>query len=321
MTTTIRPYEPRDAQPTLTVFQRAVRITAAADYSPEQIDAWADDLDPAAWAQRRSAADTWVAEHNGVVVGFTDIDKTGYIDMMFADPAAGRTGVATALLDYIRKVAAARHLSELTVNASATARPFFERNGFTVDAEQQVERNGVLLTDFRMTAPATGPVDTGWLPLDFVHPLRVEWADGVHLRPIRASDVDIDLLAVMNNQEMLWDMYGDAWGWPPASMTAEQDVDDLQHHADEMGRHESFNYAILPADETELFGCIYIDPIPIEDDQQIEAEVSWWVTATAPDWLRHRLGDLATAWIHDAWPFTHIYTPFNHDRYTQEGAS
>lgn len=227
MTTTIRPYEPRDAQPTLTVFQRAVRITAAADYQPEQIDAWAGHVDPTAWAQRRSAADTWVAEQNGVVVGFTDIDKAGYIDMMFADPAAGRTGVATALLDHIRKVAAARHLSELTVNASATARPFFERHGFTVDAEQQVERNGVLLTNFRMTAPATGPVDPGWLPLDFVHPLRVEWADGVHLRPIRVSDVHIDLPAVMNNQEMLWNMHGDAWGWPPATMTAEQDIDSL----------------------------------------------------------------------------------------------
>lgn len=81
-----------------------------------------------------------------------------------------------------------------------------------------------------------------------------------------------------------------------------------------MERHESFNYAILPADETELFGCIYIDPIPTEDDQQIEAEVSWWVTPTAPDWLRHRLCDLATAWIHDAWPFTHNHTLFSHVR-------
>ena len=116
-------------------------------------------------------------------------------------------------------------------------------------------------------------------------------------------------------------MYGDAWGWPPASMTAQQDIDDLQHHADDIDRHESFNYAILPADETELFGCIYIDPIPTEDDQQIKAEVSWWVTPTAPDWLRHRLGDLATAWIHDAWPFTHIHTPFNHVRYTKCGLS
>jgi len=172
-----------------------------------------------------------------------------------------------------------------------------------------------------MTAPVPGPVDTGWLPLDFVHPLHVDWRNGVHLRPIRASDVDIDLPAVMNNREMLWEMYGDAWGWPPASMTAEQDIDDLQHHADEMERHESFNYAILPADETELFGCIYIDPITSEDDQQIEAEVSWWVTPDAPDWLRHGVGDLTAAWIHDAWPFTQVHTRFNHVRVRKLGVS
>ena len=160
MTTTIRPYEPRDAQPTLTVFQRAVRITAAADYSPEQIHAWAA-VDPAMWAHRRSAASTWVAEQGGVVVGFTDIDTVGYIDMMFADPATGRTGVATALLNHLRKLAAAQHMSELTVNASATAQPFFEHHGFTVRAAQQVERNGVLLQNLRMTAPVIEPSGAG----------------------------------------------------------------------------------------------------------------------------------------------------------------
>lgn len=185
MTMTIRPYEPRDAQSTLTVFQRAVRITAAADYSPEQINAWASDVDPAAWARRRGAADTWVAEQTSVVVGFTDIDPAGYIDMMFADPAAGRTGVATALLDHIRKVAAARSISELTVSASATARPFFERHGFTVDAEQKVERKGVPLVNFRMSAP----VRVGGSVAISIH-------SGSTGRlcpptPIRASDVDI----------------------------------------------------------------------------------------------------------------------------------
>lgn len=156
----------------------------------------------------------------------------------------------------------------------------------------------------------------GWLPPDFIHPLHVEWADGVHLRPIRAADVHIDMPAVMDNREMLWEMYGEAWGWPPASMTAEQDVEDLQHHADEMDRHESFNYAILPADESELFGCIYIDPVRTDDPQRIEAEASWWVTPRAPQWLSERLGELATVWIRDSWPFTRVHTPFNDIRFT-----
>lgn len=157
--------------------------------------------------------------------------------------------------------------------------------------------------------------DGAWLPADFMHPLRVEWADGVHLRPISAADVHIDMPAVMDNREMLWEMYGAAWGWPPATMTAEQDAEDLQRHADEMDRHESFNYAILPADETELFGCVYIDPVRTDDPRHLEAEVSWWVTPRAPHWLSERLGDLATSWVDDAWPFTRVHTPFNADRF------
>jgi GNAT superfamily N-acetyltransferase/RimJ/RimL family protein N-acetyltransferase len=317
VTISIRPYETQDARPTFDVFQRAVKITAAADYNSEQIDAWTAGIDEESWAQRRLAAETWIAEQDGAVVGFTDLDETGYIDMLFVDPAAARTGMATALLAQIREVAASRGLTELTVNASATARPFFERHGFSVQATQEVERHGVVLHNFRMSAPVAETNDANWLPREFVHPLRVEWRDGVHLRPIAASDVDIDMPAVLNNQEMLWEMYGEAWEWPPATMTAEQDIEDLQHHADEMDRHESFNYAILPADESELFGCIYIDPVTTEDRSQIEAEVSWWVTPGSPAWLRGGLGDLAAAWLREAWPFTHVHTPFNHVRFRQ----
>lgn len=171
------------------------------------------------------------------------------------------------------------------------------------------------LWNYRMSAPLTVAADKpGWLPDDFAHPLRVEWGDGVHLRPIRAADVSIDMPAVLGNREMLWEMYGEAWGWPPAHMTAEQDIEDLQHHADEIERHESFNYAILPADERELYGCLYIDPVRTEDGSS-EAEVSWWVTPYAPAGLQERLGDLAITWIREAWPFARVHTPFNQSRF------
>ena len=148
-----------------------------------------------------------------------------------------------------------------------------------------------------------------WLPETFAHPLRVDWAEGVHLRPISPADIDIDMPAVMGNRDMLWSRYGDAWGWPPASMTREEDIEDLQRHADEMVRHESFNYAILPADESELYGCLYIDPL--DGREGCEAEVSWWVTATAPGWLREKMDGFAVTWVTTTWPFTRIVTPFN----------
>ena len=142
---------------------------------------------------------------------------------------------------------------------------------------------------------------TAWLPPDFVHPTRVEVPFGHHLRPIRADDTDLDMVAVMGSRERLWSIYGEAWGWPPARMTHEQDREDLQHHADEMETHESFNYALLDNDETALLGCVYIDPT---DKPGADADISWWVVdeCVGTD-LEVALDELVPRWIAEVWPF------------------
>ena len=79
-----------------------------------------------------------------------------------------------------------------------------------------------------------------WLPRSFVHPTRVKLTVGAHLRPIRGADTEIDYPAVMGSRERLWEMYGDIWGWPPATMTFDADRLDLERHAREIEAHESF---------------------------------------------------------------------------------
>lgn len=139
-----------------------------------------------------------------------------------------------------------------------------------------------------------------WLPDDFEHPTVVPLPTGHHLRPIRADDVDLDMPAVMGSQERLWSIYGEAWGWPPATMTAEQDREDLARHEEEIARHESFNYALLDADETELIGCVYIDP---PEKAGADAEISWWVRDEylGSD-VESALDELVPRWIADEWP-------------------
>jgi putative acetyltransferase len=147
----LRDYTGADAEATRDVFLRAIRVTAARDYTPEQVAAWApDDVDPGAWAARRAGSRTRVAVRDGVVVGFADVDAAGYVDMLFVDPAAARTGVARALLDWAVRTATADGATELTTHASITARPFFAAHGFEVVAEQHPVRRGVTLTNYRM---------------------------------------------------------------------------------------------------------------------------------------------------------------------------
>jgi len=125
--------------------------------------------------------------------------------------------------------------------------------------------------------------------------------DEYHLRPITAADIDLDYLAVMGSQPRLWSIFGPAWGWPPASMTYQQDLDDLARHEAEIAAHQSFNYALFDDQETALLGCVYIDP---PEKQGADAEISWWVVdAQAGTDLERALVALVPGWIAADWPF------------------
>jgi hypothetical protein len=140
-----------------------------------------------------------------------------------------------------------------------------------------------------------------WLPDDFRHPRTIPVLDGYHLRPIRAADAEIDYPAVMGSRERLWSIFGPAWSWPPETMTIEADRDDLARHEREIAAHESFNYALLNLTETELVGCVYIDP---PEKKGADADISWWVVdAHVGTTLEAALDLLVPRWITRAWPF------------------
>lgn len=141
-----------------------------------------------------------------------------------------------------------------------------------------------------------------WLPVQFVHPERVDLPTGHHMRPIRGDDIYIDYPAVMGSQTRLWSIFGAEWGWPPETMTVEEDHADLIRHEREIAAHESFNYCILDQDGTRLLGCIYIDPP--DDDDDTDAVVCWWVIdAELGSDLDRLLDTFVPDWLKREWPF------------------
>ena len=132
-----RAYAASDAEATLVIFLRAVRETALAHYSPEQVAAWAADSgDLDSWSAARAAVHTQLAIVDGHVAGFTDLNERGYIDMLFVDPDFGRQGIGSALLASMVALARERGLPKLTTFASLTSRPVFERQGFMITGER-----------------------------------------------------------------------------------------------------------------------------------------------------------------------------------------
>lgn len=148
-----------------------------------------------------------------------------------------------------------------------------------------------------------------WLPPDFAHPLRVDVGEAHHLRPIRASDVDLDMIAVMGSQQRLWTIFGEVWGWPEPAMTRQQDWADLARHEAETHAHESFNYAFFDDGETAVLGCVYVDP---PENAGADCEISWWVVDSLVGTAREEnLADFVPRWIADAWPFVSPRYDFN----------
>ena len=144
----LRNYVKTDCAQLARLFYDTVHTVNAKDYTQEQLAAWATGkVNLEAWNESFQAHHTVVAEMDGKIVGFGDIDETGYLDRLYVHKDHQRQGVAAAICDALEQNAKA---AEFTTHSSITARPFFEKRGYTVIREQQVERRGVLLTNFVM---------------------------------------------------------------------------------------------------------------------------------------------------------------------------
>ena len=91
----------------------------------------------------------YVAVEENVAVGFVAFTEDE-LAWLYVRPDHQRKGIARALCDGLEQGAKGEGVTRMTVHASITARGFFEKRGWRVVKEQQVERKGILLTNFVM---------------------------------------------------------------------------------------------------------------------------------------------------------------------------
>jgi len=140
----IRPWDPSDAPALSALYEASVRALGARDYAAAQIEAWAS-LTPSAeaLAGRLSDGRTRLVAVMDDIAGFIDVETDGHIDLLYVAPAATGLGVARALLETAEALAPLTGASRLYAEASETARPVFERLGFSVIARRDFEVAGV----------------------------------------------------------------------------------------------------------------------------------------------------------------------------------
>lgn len=133
------------------VYYSAIHLVASRDYTPAQINAWAPlDLDQALWAERMRGINPFVAELDGNLVGYADVQPSGYIDHFFVSGHHPRQGIGQKLMEALHIEAASLGLSEMTSDVSHTAQPFFAKFGFTVIEQRQPELRGVVVPNALM---------------------------------------------------------------------------------------------------------------------------------------------------------------------------
>jgi len=148
---TIRDYREEDAPTLWAIHHYTIRNINVRDYSQAQIEAWApDNFDLHVWQKRVDALNPFIATMDGVIVGYTDLQLDGLIDHFFCHHEFQGRGVGKALMNHVFNVGKQKDIKRFYSHVSITARPFYERMGFSVAKEQLMEVRGQKLKNFLM---------------------------------------------------------------------------------------------------------------------------------------------------------------------------
>ena len=133
------------------------------------------------------------------------------------------------------------------------------------------------------------------VPDDFDVPSGLEH-ERFRLRMLTVDDVVKDFDAISSRVDHL------GVSQPPFVPTIELNLVDLGWHQKEFELRRSFAYTVVAPDESEVLGCVYLDPSETHD-----ARIKLWVRQTAwDDGLDPVLEATVREWVATRWPFERV---------------
>jgi len=149
----VREFSASDAPAIVDLFQRSVRILGARDYTPAQVDAWAWRAPSCAEVHERYSDGRLaivVANADGALLGFADIEEDGHIGFFYRAPEAEGTGVAELMFQRLWSDAQGKGLERVYLEASEAARRFFLKQGFVETHRQELLIQSVPIHNYAM---------------------------------------------------------------------------------------------------------------------------------------------------------------------------
>lgn len=134
------------------LFRSTVLHVNKKDYTQEEVEDWASCGESAAHWQELLAEHTYIGafDQAGIMIGFSSMNKTGYLHSMFVHKDWQSKGVATQLLSEVERIAQQNGVKEITSDISITARPFFEHKDYRIIQPQLAQANQLRLKNYKM---------------------------------------------------------------------------------------------------------------------------------------------------------------------------
>jgi putative acetyltransferase len=133
------------------LFVDTISAICSKDYNKAQIHVWTASINNTQrWHDIISNQICLLAETGDKIIGFGTLKHGSHIDMLYVHKDFQRKGVASRLFSNLEKEAISQHKTSLTSDVSKTARPFFEKKGFTGIEEQFKIIQGVEISNYKM---------------------------------------------------------------------------------------------------------------------------------------------------------------------------
>jgi ribosomal protein S18 acetylase RimI-like enzyme len=147
----VRRYAPGEEPDLWRLYHDTTHLVNGRDYTAEQCARWAPaEKDMDEWARRIGERNPFVAERDGVILGFAELEADGHIDCFYVHHAHQREGVGRALHDAVEAEARRLGLDHLRAEVSVTARAFFEAMGFEIVHRRENVVCGAVAPNFVM---------------------------------------------------------------------------------------------------------------------------------------------------------------------------
>lgn len=146
-----RHYCSNDYAEIVDLFYTTVHTINAADYSAEELEAWAPS-DKSDFFPEKLLAESYciIVEESGKILGIANATSEDKFDCLYVDKDSQKRGVGNLLANQIEQYCKGQGTERINVDVSLTARPFFEKRGYEILEQQIVLRRNQNIKNYKM---------------------------------------------------------------------------------------------------------------------------------------------------------------------------